>query len=237
MTGETVNPPIDPKPDKEYNMKTGIKIEVTLSTISTFAIVILAAMTFQHISSDTMRMILKPFVYILLIGIPFFLSKVMKNPLGTLGYKKENLAKQILSGVGVFVALELVFTVAVLLLGENKGILLPLKENKVGIIIYSIISAMICAGIGEETLFRGYFMERFRTLTDSNRWAVAIPALMFGLWHFPNGQDFLRVIITALIGAIFGLARLKIQNSTTLSVGIAHGLHDIYILMLSCILL
>lgn len=96
---------------------------------------------------------------------------------------------------------------------------------------------MLFVGMGEEMLFRGYFMERFRTLTDSWIWAVVMSALMFGIWHFPNGQDFLQVILTALIGAIYGLAMLKIKNCSTLSLGIAHGLHDVYILILSCILL
>jgi membrane protease YdiL (CAAX protease family) len=237
MSGEPVNQPILPTPSKGYSEKTKLKVEVILSTFSTFAIVTLAAMTFSHISNDTVRMILRPLVYILLIGIPLILSRIMKNPIHTLGFRKDELIKQVLSGVGVFVAIELVFTIAVFALGDSKYILLPLKETRIGMIIYSIFSAMICAGMGEETLFRGYFMELIRTLTDSDTWAIVAPALMFGLWHFPSGQDFLQVIITALLGAIFGFARVRIKNSSTLSVGIAHGLHDIYILILSCVLL
>jgi membrane protease YdiL (CAAX protease family) len=145
----------------------------------------------------------------------------MKNPIGSLGFKREVLVKQLLTGVGIFIVLDLVFTIAVLALGDNKSILLPLKESRIGVIIYYIFFDMICPGMGEETLFRGYFMERFRTLTESDIWAVVISALMFGIWHFPSGQDFLQVIITALIGAVFGLARVRIRNSSTLSVGIA----------------
>ncbi|WP_051115591.1 CPBP family intramembrane glutamic endopeptidase [Clostridium pasteurianum] len=114
---------------------------------------------------------------------------------------------------------------------------MSIKKNGICIIIYYIVFDMLFVGMGEEMLFRGYFMERFRTLTDSWIWAVVMSALMFGIWHFPNGQDFLQVILTALIGAIYGLAMLKIKNCSTLSLGIAHGLHDVYILILSCILL
>lgn len=216
---------------------TKFKIEVGLSVFFTFAIVIIAPMILVHIPNESVKMVIRPLFYVLLLGIPFIMCKIMKNPIGTLGFKKEKLAKQVFTGVGVFVMLDLVFTIAVLVLGDNKGILLPAKENRIGIIIYSVVFDMICAGMGEETLFRGYFMERFRTLTNSDIWTVAIPALMFGIWHFPNGQDFLQVIITALIGAVFGLARLKIKNASTLSVGISHGLHDVYILILSCVLL
>jgi uncharacterized protein len=212
------------------------KIEVVLSTFFTFAIVIIAPMILVHISNETVKMIIRPLAYVLLLGIPFILCKVMKNPIGTLGFKKEKLVKQVFIGVGVFVMLDLIITIAVLALGDNKGILLPAKENRIGIIIYSVVFDMVCAGMGEETLFRGYFMERFRTLTNSGIGAVVIPALMFGIWHFPNSQDFLQVILTALIGLLFGLVRLKIKNASTLSVGISHGLHDVYILILSCAL-
>lgn len=218
-------------------MKTKFKIEVVLSVFFTFMIVIIAPMILVHISNETVKMIIRPLAYVLLLGIPFILCKIMKNPIGTLGFKKEALAKQVFMGVVVFVMLDLVFTIAVLALGDNKGILLPAKENRIGIIIYSVVFDVICAGMGEETLFRGYFMERFRSLTNSDTWAVVLPALIFGIWHFPNGQDFLQVILTALIGAVFGFARLKMKNTTTLSVGISHGLHDVYLLILSSVLL
>jgi membrane protease YdiL (CAAX protease family) len=67
--------------------------------------------------------------------------------------------------------------------------------------------------------------------------AVIISALMFGFMHFPSGQDFLQVIVTAVIGLFYGFARVKIKNCSTLTVGIAHGLHDTFILILSCFLL
>jgi membrane protease YdiL (CAAX protease family) len=218
-------------------MKAKFKIELVLSVFFTFAIVIIAPIILAHISNQTGKMIIRPLAYVLLLGIPFILCKGLKNPIGTLGFKKENITKQVLMGVCVFVMLDLVITIAVFALGDNKGILLPAKENRIGIIIYSVIFNMIFVGMGEETLFRGYFMERFRTLTNSDIWAVVISALMFGIWHFPNGQDFLQVILTALIGAVFGLARLKMKNATTLSVGISHGLHNVYILLLSSFLL
>lgn len=214
-------------------MKSKFKIEVVLSVFFTFALVIIAPMIFVHISNESVKMIIRPLFYVLLLGIPLILCKIMKNPIGTLGFKKEKLAKQVFMGVVIFAMLDLVITIAVLALGDNKDILLPAKENRIGIIIYSVVFDMVCAGLGEETLFRGYFIERFRTLTNSDIWAVVISALMFGIWHFPNGQDFLQVIMTALMGVVFGLARLKIKNASTLSVGISHGLHDVYILILS----
>lgn len=218
-------------------LKSKSKIEVTLVAFFIFAIVIVASMVLKQIVNDTGKMIMKPLFYILLVGMPFIVCKIMKSSIGTLGFKKSELIKQVLIGVGIFVVITFFLTIAVFALGGNKGILLSTKKNGIGIIIYYIVFDMLFVGMGEETLFRGYFMERFRTLTDSGIWSVVITAVMFGIWHFPNGQDFLQVILATLIGGIYGLAMLKIKNCSTVSLGIAHGLHDVYILILSCILL
>jgi membrane protease YdiL (CAAX protease family) len=218
-------------------MKTKTKIEVALSIFFTFAIVFIYAMIFKPILNDTGRMIAKPLVYICHVGAPLILCRAMKNPICKLGFKKDSLLKQVLTGIGVFAVLAFIFTIAVFMLGNNKGILLTAKETRIGIFIYSIVFDIVFVGMGEEMLFRGYFMDRFHTLTGSGVWAVVIPALMFGIWHFPNNQDFLQLILLPLVGAAFGFARLKIKDCSTLSVGIAHGLYDSYILVLSLILL
>lgn len=216
-------------------MKTKLKTEVVLSAFILFTITIIYAMVLKPLLNDTSKFIIRPLIYILLLGVPFTLCRAMKTSIGNLGFKKDEILKQVLIGLGVFAALAAAITIIVLALGNNKG-MLPAKENRIGVIIYSIIFDIVFVGMGEETLFRGYFMERFRALTGSEVWAVVISAIMFGVWHFPNGQDFLQVIITALIGAIFGFARFKVKNCSTLSVGIAHGLYDSFLLFLGYIL-
>ncbi|MBU3112040.1 CPBP family intramembrane metalloprotease [Clostridium lacusfryxellense] len=59
---------------------------------------------------------------------------------------------------------------------------------------------------------------------------------MFGLFHYPVGHNILQVLMTTVIGFIFAVLRLKFKDCTTLSVGIAHGLYDTFILILSCVL-
>ena len=218
-------------------MKQKLKIEMAVVIFFTFAIVTVAPTIFNYIDNETGIMIMKPLFYILLVGMPFIVCKIMKCSIGTLGFTKVKSLKQVWIGIVIFFVLAFFLTITVFILGDNKTILLSTKRNGIGIIIYYIFFEMIFVGMGEEILFRGYFMERFRTLTNSGIWAVLISALMFGIWHFPNGQDFLQVILTALIGAVYGFAMLKIKNCSILSVGIAHGLHDVYILILSCILL
>lgn len=217
-------------------MRTKTKMEVLLAVLFAFAVVIIAPLILKHLSGDTAKMAIKPFFYVLLLAIPFVSSRLMKTPVGTLGFQKEHLAKQVLTGLAVFIALEVAFTIIVLALGDSKAILLPAKENSLSAIIYNIMFAIFIVGFSEETLFRGYLLERLRTLTSGAR-AVWISALVFGVWHFPNGQDYLQVVIVALLGALFGYARLKFKNCSTLSVSIVHGFHDAYIVLLSCFLL
>jgi membrane protease YdiL (CAAX protease family) len=218
-------------------MNSKSKIEVAVVAFFAFAVVIVAPLILKHFTTDIGKMIMKPLFYILLVGIPFMVCRLLKSSIGTLGFKKDELLKQVLIGTKIFVVLSFLFTLAVVVLGDNKGILIGTKINNIGILTYYISFDILFVGMGEEILFRGYFMDRFRSLTESEIWAVVLSALIFGIWHFPGGHDFLQVILTAFIGTIYGFAMLKIKNCSTLSVGIAHGLHDAYILILGYLLL
>jgi membrane protease YdiL (CAAX protease family) len=217
-------------------MKTKQKVELLIAVIFTFLVVLVAPSILKPLS-DTGRMIAKPIIYLLLVGMPLIISRLLRNPIGNLGFKRENLLKQILTGVGIFIVVGAVYAAAVFALGDNKTILLDTKKEGALEIAYGVASVILLAGFGEEILFRGYFLGRFQTLVKSGVGAVVITALMFGIWHFPGGQDFLQVIIVSVLGFIYGFSMLKMKNCTTLSVAIAHGLHDTLILILSCILL
>lgn len=211
--------------------------ELVIVAVFTFVVVILAPSILRLAANDAEKMVIKPIFYLLLVAVPFIVSKAVKRPIGTLGFRKENILKQVLIGFSVFIIIASVLTIAVFALGDNKRILLGSPKDSFGIILFYVIFNMVFVGMGEEILFRGYFLERFNKLTDSKALAVILSAVMFGIWHFPGGQDFLQVIITAMLGSIYAMTIFKLRDCTTLSVGIAHGLHDVYILVLSCILL
>jgi len=213
------------------------KIEILIIAILAFAVTMLAPIIRNAAISDLLKMVMKALVYILLVAIPFVICIIMKRPIGALGFKKEDLLKQILIGCGIFAFLASLMTIAVLVLGENAKMLIGSKLTGIGSIIYSIVFLIVFVGMGEEILFRGYFLERFKTLTGSVAWAIILSSILFGAWHFPGGQDFLQVFITAMIGAILGFSMLKFKNCSTLSVVIAHGLYDVFLMVLAYILL
>jgi membrane protease YdiL (CAAX protease family) len=91
--------------------------------------------------------------------------------------------------------------------------------------------------MGEEILFRGYFMQRIEELSGSKKMSVVLSSVIFGLWHFPGGQDFIQVFITAILGAFYGVSLHKVKDCSVLSLIFAHGLYNIYIIFLGLLLL
>jgi membrane protease YdiL (CAAX protease family) len=100
-----------------------------------------------------------------------------------------------------------------------------------------MIYDFIFVGFSEEFIFRGYFFSRIETAAHSKLIAVLASSLLFGLWHFPNGFDPLKVAVTFGFGLIYGFARWKIKDCSVYSLSVAHGLHDMAITVLSYFIL
>jgi membrane protease YdiL (CAAX protease family) len=138
-------------------------------------------------------------------------------------FTAENLPRQILIGVAIACAM---FAVVVLLpLAFGVRAFGGGASSPAGLALMTV-KALIFVGFGEEIVFRGYLFERFQEAAGSDVWAVMITAALFGLWHYPAGRSWLQVGMTAIIGAIFAIARLKIPGCTLLTLCVAHGLYD-----------
>ena len=70
-----------------------------------------------------------------------------------------------------------------------------------------LFAAIIGAGFGEETVFRGYLFERLRKLLGSGVWArsfiVLLTASLFGLAHYPD-QGLAGAEQGTITGLVFG---------------------------------
>ena len=175
--------------------------------------------------------------YILLMGMAVLLCKISGRPVASgLGFSWAQGKRQLLAALIMFL-ITISLVLLPLLFGAQKTDVLGAKIRTPLLLAYYMIKALLVVGLGEELLFRGYFYERLREITGSPIWAVALSAILFGLWHYPNGQDILQVIVTAGLGFFYGLARLKIRGCSTLATGLAHGLHDAAIIALGFILL
>jgi uncharacterized protein len=175
--------------------------------------------------------------YILMVGLVTIACMLKKRPISIgLGFKKSHITKQLFIAIIIF-AITISFIVIPLLFGANKSDVLSIKVRNPIILIYNVIKAIIFVGVGEELIWRGYFYERIKEITSSGTLAVVTSSILFGLWHFPNGQNIMQVLMVSGLGLLYGFARLKVKDCSTLATGVAHGLHDAVILILSYILL
>jgi membrane protease YdiL (CAAX protease family) len=172
-----------------------------------------------------------------LVGFVVVVNRLRKRGLAEgLGFRWRPARRQVLIGVALF-AITISFIVVPLLLGANRADVLSFKARTLFVLVYYVIHSFFFVGFGEELVWRGYFFERTREITGSGAWAVVLPALLFGLWHYPNGQNLAQVFATAAIGMLYGFARLKVRDCSTMATGIAHGFHDAAIVILSYFLL
>jgi len=87
---------------------------------------------------------------------------------------------------------------------------------------------VVVVAIAEETIFRGYLISRFETVTRSLPWAVVLSALVFSLGHGYEGTA--GVATVAVMGIIFALVYVWRQSLVTPMV--MHFLQDFLVLVL-----
>jgi uncharacterized protein len=145
------------------------------------------------------------------------------------GWSIEYLGRQVLTGLALL-AVTLSLTLFPALLGFS---VVGQGETRPLVFMYLAVRMLVLVGFVEEFAWRGYVLRGARRAFRSGPWAIVISSLLFGLWHFPGGHDVLQVIVTALIGAIYATALLKVRHCTTLATGMAHGLHDFILLLIA----
>jgi len=220
--------------------RTKLIVETAIVLVVVFAIVIAYSAMYPMVTSTGSM----PFVilyelalYVVLVGCAVLANKLNNRSLfDGLGFRARPVRKQVLIGL-VMSAVTISFILLALVLLEDRANVLSFKARTPLVLLYYLIHGFVFVGFGEELLWRGYFFNRARELTGSGVWAVVLSSVLFGLWHYPAGQDILKVIVTAGLGAFYATARLKIRDCSTMATGVAHGLHDSIILVLSYFLL
>ncbi|NSW51127.1 MAG: CPBP family intramembrane metalloprotease [Anaerolineae bacterium] len=183
-------------------------------------------------ASYTAEMLIKFALYLLMGGMVLGSMKVFKDPVPVLGYKKDSPGTQILLALPIFAGVLLLFVGIPLALGMNPDWLLPGKFDQAGRMALAIVHQVLFVGLVEELVFRGYILGKLVHAGFSRPVSVLVSAFLFGWMHFPVGQDFLQVILTFLLGCAWGSLRLILKNGSTLTTGVAHGLHNSALLLL-----
>ncbi|MEL7646809.1 MAG: CPBP family intramembrane glutamic endopeptidase [Sedimentibacter sp.] len=214
-----------------------IAAETLIVFLISFGVVVFAPYLLRQIKSGLLIISIRPMLYVVLAVVPIIAGKITGYSMEPVIFKKENLKGQAIAGLKIFASTAVVLTLASLLSGENRRFLIGPKVVNMYQFIYNTLFFMLFVGTGEEILFRGYFLERFYFLCGSKAWSVILSSATFGLWHFPGGQDFMQVILTALLGAYYGFSYYRVKDCSVMSLAMAHGLYDIFIMVLGRILL
>ncbi|MDD6794234.1 MAG: type II CAAX endopeptidase family protein [Clostridiaceae bacterium] len=157
--------------------------------------------------------------------------KVEKRDIKSLGFYKENIIKQIIIGLiifGTFAAINVI----PLLFNVDKSYVVNFKPKSVEQLVSFLLFDIFCVGFGEEIIYRGYFLPRIKDITNSWIVAILVSSIVFGLWHLPS-----QPITPAIIGIIFATLKVKAKDCSTLSLSIAHGFNDAFLILLGWILL
>ncbi|PRR83451.1 CPBP family intramembrane glutamic endopeptidase [Clostridium vincentii] len=208
-------------------------IGVIIVTIIIFMIAFIAGVAFPKFSGMTMPII---YYLTLMFVIVFVVKKYEGKKLNSVGLYSNNLIKQIGIGIGIFLVLSL-FTIAPLLAGVSIQEVLNFKPKNLGVLIFFIFFDIFCVGFGEELVFRGYFFKRLNEIFNSKVWGIAISSILFGLFHYPTNHDIVQVITAIFFGVFMSLCTLKIKNCGLISLAIAHGLTDAFVIFLGYFLL
>jgi membrane protease YdiL (CAAX protease family) len=107
---------------------------------------------------------------------------------------------------------------------------LPVSGNKDA--LWFTVPNLLVAGFAEETLFRGYLLGTLQRLMGSKIAPIVVSSVLFGLFHWAHLNP-LQLLVTAVIGAILAIMRTYAKNCTIASLAVAHGLYDIFLVILA----
>ena len=178
------------------------------------------------------RMVCMILTYWLIALIPAIVMIVNKDKLTDYGFSKEKIGMQIIVGI---------------LIGTVMSVLLTLIPHQIGFgefvdsgkrykYLWQFIYCIFAIGLVEEFVFRGFIFEKIKRVAGKDIIAVIISSVFFGVFHFFSG-NLVQMVMTACIGAFFCFCRLKIKNSSTLSLIIGHGVYDALITVFASALL
>lgn len=174
------------------------------------------------------RMILCIVLYLCMAIGPLLVMMQARDTWADYLFSKENIAAQILIGIGIGIVMSMVLTLPLFLTGHGEW-----SDNGKHYVywwqfLYEIVYCVVAVALTEEFIFRGFLYQKLHALSGSHKVAILVSSIAFGLFHIFGGS-LVQVAMTSLIGLVLCLVRHKVKNCTTLSLIIGHGLYDFLI--------
>lgn len=167
-----------------------------------------------------------PLIYLVVLSIVV----LMKNDASLFGFKTEKFGRALLLGALYYAILGLLpYVLMGVAFYVLEGQLLIEGFNPLPF-LFTVPFMTFCVGISEEGLFRGYMQTRLGRVYSQRR-AIFLQALLFGLWHFVwhvSPLDFLGMLMhvgsSFMVGLLFGYFYGISGNLTPIV--LTHGLID-----------
>ncbi len=191
------------------------------SMITSFFIVKQGGMSFVLISLST---ILRDFALVSLIL--FFLWR-NGEPFELIGWRFKNVGKEIMLGMWLFIP----FSFGASLLEKSLrrvGFSVPstplpsltFEKNMVEFLLAAVLISVVA--LAEETIFRGYLILRFKSITANTGTVILTSAFIFSLGHGYEGSA--GLITVGVMGAAFAL--VYIRRRSLVAPMVMHFLQD-----------
>lgn len=158
-------------------------------------------------------------------GLIFYVRKIEKVPLSSLGLKKirlSDIAKGLILGICMFIAQQI--PLLILKMDYSAYAMAP---DPVYIIVMSLY-CFFCVGFVEELIFRGFILQKTLVICHSKTISILINIVLFYAVHlFPAMRfsfgEFYNIAVNVLFLSIF---YFKSKDKTLIPLIVAHGFYD-----------
>lgn len=171
------------------------------------------------------RMILSIVNYWTIMITPVLVMLFSKDRLSDYGFTTKKFGIQLLTGIAIGLVMSFLLTLIPIFAGLGDYVNNGNQYQFAWQFLYEFVYCIVGVSLAEEFVFRGLLYSKLQALSGSFTVALLCSSVLFGLFHFLNG-NILQILITGLIGAFFCFCREKIKNCSLLSLIIAHGIYD-----------
>lgn len=208
---------------KERKAMVQLIISITGVFITLYAVILFNQHLLMTFTLET-RMVLMILSQWILFLVPGILMWRNRERIADFGFRRNNIFKQIVTGIVLALIMSLLLTVIPILLGFEEMVS-STQYTRLWQFLYGFGYTIIGVALVEELIFRGYIFHKLLQLKDNKVFAILLSSGLFGLFHIFNG-NLIQVLLTTIIGIIYCILREKIPSCTTLSLIVLHGVYD-----------
>ena len=141
--------------------------------------------------------------------------------------KEWALLWQLLLGIGLGILLFLAtFLIPMLIKGRILGVNTFVPKSTRSLILFTLFNQFLFVGPIEETVYRGYLLDRLREATNSKWIAVLLMTAVFVFSHSIGTGFGTHMVSHLVLALVTAFVRLKFKLGSIFALGVAHALSN-----------